>query len=712
MLFPRLPARFKPLPAVALLMTLHAGAQAQVLLPVPAFPITFQPTLCAFNQASGNTISSNCQASYMSYLPWSAGNVTVDAGVTVSSSQVSIDLDNTAETAVTWTNNGTIRGSSQGYMPALYAWSDDESHFNFVNNGTFTDNATLHNYTGTIGLLANNGEWDAQTTYYSPIVNYSNGVINTLTNTGTIRSAAKSDVIRNYGVINTLNNEGLILSELGIGIVNGFEAPARIVTLNNLQGGDTPLTFSGRLPENYNVIIRSPSQYGKLLVVQPTLESPEAVLTPAPAAPLFGTMRFGIAQGSTVTSTTYASVLSGLSATDLGNALTGNYNGFRWALTDTDDNQVWDLVMSLNAVAANAVAQRTPVAAGAASVIDANSALLDLFGNVQGDATTLNTAVTQTLPFLAGGSATLTQGAMGRINQVIQGRFDANRGASAGNSYFGNGSIWFKPFGGKTIQGDVGGTPGYKANLYGLSGGVEGDASPATRLGLAYAYAQSDMGGRGATSPQSGQTIVRQIIGYGTHNLDARTSVDFQADLGMNRNTTRRFMAFAGATATASYESSTAHLGLGIQRSYSLADGLKVSPFARIDYTLVEDDAYTEGGAGLLNLSVDAKRTESYVSTLGASLQRALNERSSLIARAGIGYDHSHGKGVLTAAYAGAPTASFTTSGALPAPWLATLGLGLSWRTLGGPELLTQYDLELREKFTNQTVSFKLRWAF
>lgn len=674
---------------------------------------------CAFNNANGNSIAADCGGAS----DWTAGNVTVNAGATVSQMRTWVLLDNAGGTPLNWVNNGTMAGSTNVGLPAIFALESERTAFSFSNNGAFTDNATLANDTGTIDLLQNSGEWTSGNLQYSPISNYSNGVINTLTNTGTI-TGARFVTVENYGTIHTLNNEGLLLASLGEGIAILNETmrglangpAARIGTLNNLQGGATPLTFRGTLPENYNVIIRSPSQYGKLVVMQPVQESRGAtLLVQAPvdaATPLFGTMRFGIAQGSTVTSNTYADVLSGLSAADLGNALTGNYNGFRWALSDADNNQVWDLILSLNAVATSAVAPRSPVASGAAAVIDANSTLLDLFGNVQSDSGTLSNAVTQTLPFLAGGSATLTQGAMGRINQVIQGRFDANRGASAGNSYFGNGSLWFKPFGGKVVQGDVGGTPGYKANLYGLSGGVEGDASPATRLGLAYAYAQNDMGGRGATSLQSGQATIHQLIGYGTHQLDERTSVDFQVDLGSNRNSTRRFMAFAGATATASYDSRTTHVGLGVQRSYPLADGLKVSPFARIDYTLVEDDAYTESGAGLLNLSVAAKRTESYVSTLGASLQRALNDRSNLVARAGIGYDHSHGKGVLTAAYAGAPAASFTTNGALPAPWLATLGLGLSWRTLGGPELLTQYDLELREKFTNQTVSFKLRWAF
>ncbi|WP_165456778.1 autotransporter domain-containing protein [Aquabacterium lacunae] len=748
MLSRKLPARFKPQPLAALLLVLGASAQAQAAPAAASGPSNSGPTLCTLTQAGGNTISSDCEGSNPAPLDWTAGNVTVNAGATISLLRAYVGLGNSPATAVTWVNNGTMVGSTASYSPALSDFDANASYFSFINNGTFNGNASLFNTIGSIDLLTNTGVWDATSSGYGAIFNgqegrintltntgsitsgseYSasitnSGVVNTLTNTGTIQAQSTNPAISNYGVINTLNNEGMLLGgSTGFGIYNNFDrsypgvAAGRIVTLNNLQGGATPLTFRGILPENYNVIIRSPSQYGKLVVMQPALESRRAtLLVQAPvdaATPLFGTMRFGIAQGSTVASTTYTDVLSGLSAADLGNALTGNYNGFRWALSDADNNQVWDLILSLNAVATSAVTPRAPVASGAAAVIDANSALLDLFGNVQADSGMLSNAVTQTLPFLAGGSATLTQGAMGRINQVIQGRFDANRGASAGNSYFGNGSLWFKPFGGKVVQGDVGGTPGYKANLYGLSGGVEGDASPATRLGLAYAYAQNDMGGRGATSPQSGQTTIHQLIGYGTHQLDERTSLDFQVDLGSNRNTTRRFMAFAGATATASYESSTAHVGLGVQRSYSLADGLKVSPFARIDYTLVEDDAYTENGAGLLNLSVAAKRTESYVSTLGASLQRALNDRSNLVARAGIGYDHSHGKGVLTAAYAGAPAASFTTNGALPAPWLATLGLGLSWRTLGGPELLTQYDLELREKFTNQTVSFKLRWAF
>jgi len=86
------------------------------------------------------------------------------------------------------------------------------------------------------------------------IYNEEEGSIETITNAGSISSSSHSS-IENYGSIGTINNTGQLLGGAGgcesyqCGIYNDS---GTIGTLNNAQLG---LTFQGKLPEHYNIIL-------------------------------------------------------------------------------------------------------------------------------------------------------------------------------------------------------------------------------------------------------------------------------------------------------------------------------------------------------------------------------------------------------------------------------------------------------------------------
>jgi len=85
------------------------------------------------------------------------------------------------------------------------------------------------------------------------------GANNTVINNGSI---AAGTGISNSGANTTIVNRGSITGS-GVDIFNADQGT--ITTLTNQQGASsTPLTYTGKLPTNYNIMIVSSSNYGQL----------------------------------------------------------------------------------------------------------------------------------------------------------------------------------------------------------------------------------------------------------------------------------------------------------------------------------------------------------------------------------------------------------------------------------------------------------------
>lgn len=205
------------------------------------------------------------------------------------------------------------------------------SNGSISNAGTTSSDHAIFN-PSSITTLSNAGSISASDDY--AIENF--GSITTLTNTGSI-SASRTSAIHNSDMITTLNNTGTIS-----GSPSGIDNWGSFTTLNNQQGSTgSPLSFSGFLPTNYNIIIASGSNYGRLAVSSGT-----------------GTITFGVSSQSTLTNsmvnTTLSSVLSGVTSSSLNNkSLTSN--GYTFGLIETSTSGTWDLrINSSLAVAASA----------------------------------------------------------------------------------------------------------------------------------------------------------------------------------------------------------------------------------------------------------------------------------------------------------------------------------------------------------------------
>jgi Autotransporter beta-domain len=218
-----------------------------------------------------------------------------------------------------FTNNGTIN-SGTGAAVAIGTVVG-----NFVNNGTI---GSITPIAGSGGLYVGGA-----------------GSIVTLTNTGSI-TPTLGNAIQNFGNIDSIINSGVISSGSTFGIANSgtigsitntgrisgsvesIQNGGTIGTINNSNGS---LFYNGILPGAYNVIINSPLDYGQFRLQTGS-----------------GATTFGVYAGSQITTSTYATVLNGLTGTGVGGNLTsttGTYQGMTWTLVDAG-GALWDLIFS------------------------------------------------------------------------------------------------------------------------------------------------------------------------------------------------------------------------------------------------------------------------------------------------------------------------------------------------------------------------------
>ena len=362
-------------------------------------------------------------------------------------------------------------------------------------------------------------------------------------------------------------------------------------------------------------------------------------------------------------------------------------------------------------------------ALGAAAVIDR----LIAAGPAGGDMDTVITAlgqlgsehdvsraVSQTLPLLTAGAAQATRGALHGTNRVVQARQEGQHGRSSGDEFFTDRRVWARPFGSWADQADKDGASGYTAKTYGMVVGADTELNAASRLGVAVAYASSKVDGKDSAAQQRADVDTYQLVVYGSHSLSEATDLNVQADVGAHRTSGERQIAFGGLSRTAKsdYNSWSAHIGAGLAHTLALSERTSFTPSLRADYTVIRDKGYTETGAGALNLNVDSNRAEELIVGVDGKLSQTLNERTTLVANLGAGYDLLGEQSSIVSAFAGTPSAAFTTKGIEPSKWLGRGGLGLVNKVNDSLELSARYDIEFREGFTNQTASVKARWMF
>ena len=632
------------------------------------------------------------------------GNAMSDFGIQLmGTSSVTGDIVNQASGVVRGLriDNSTVGGKIENYgtindsnILGAVLISYPTSHITFDNYGTINgtvaiSNTTLNLNTGTVlsqGISSSNSP--------DSVININTDLSTIYTwDAGTVNLTAGHTLSANslFQVSDAFNNNG--------GTLNIGNSPYVAIMGDYNQNAAATLA----------VTANSASDYGKL--------------------DISGTGTFaantGIFVNAATTSVTDSDTLAGVITAGTLNATTFNV---------TDNSTLFNFSALINgnavdllAAAASATGVETATrnegnnpGIGAAKVLDQIIAsspggdmdnVINALGTLTSDKE-VSDAVSQTLPTLTGGSTTAIMQTMNTTSQIIQARQGATEGLSSGDGFITAKAMWLKPFGTWANQGAKDGVTGYDADTFGMIGGLDGDLNDKTRLGVAFAYAKSNVNsddGFNGLDIDSYQATV-----YGSYGLDNRTEVNFQTGFGFNQNDSNRIVNFGGLDrrADGDYNSYSFNIGTGIGRVYDIGQRTTFAPAARLDYNFIHNESYTETGAGGLSLDVKSQNADQLIPAVSAKVIHKLDKSFEVSANAGVGYDLLNDRNSVTSSYVGGG-ASFVTEGLESSPWIVRSGLGLTYKPSDSYDVTVRYDREDRgSSFDNQTASVKLRVPF
>ena len=248
----------------------------------------------------------------------SSATHTLNNSGTIQAGGQTIQMQNGKNFTITNFSTGTIKvtGNNQRALWGTSTWGTSSTD----NRGTIT--ATLE---GVFASTRSSKTLDYTLTNSGTITSSAGNAVKTsaaateITNSGTITGAA--DALDLNGTISTVTNTGTLN-----GSTVDIDNNGAITTLINDQGGSDTLTYDGAVPTNYNVVLNSTSDFGK---IDFSNES--------------GSLSFGISDTSTLSANTYASVLQNIAGGNIGNENSYiNYNStYKYRLVANGSN--WDL---------------------------------------------------------------------------------------------------------------------------------------------------------------------------------------------------------------------------------------------------------------------------------------------------------------------------------------------------------------------------------
>jgi uncharacterized protein with beta-barrel porin domain len=260
------------------------------------------------------------------------------------------------------------------------------------------------------------------------------------------------------------------------------------------------------------------------------------------------------------------------------------------------------------------------------------------------------------------------------------------------------------------------GTLTYSAG--GFAGGLDRLVAPGLRVGVTAGYQNANQWVGGFSGQGNSNSFQ---AGLYANFVQDRVYADAIAGYAYSANQMWRSIAIPGLAPRTAIGNTGANQFYGqVETGYrfdlgGLAEAF-VTPFVRLQAYTGTQNAFTETGAGSLNLSVGQQTTNSLRSVLGAeiggSMDMGWRDRLALRMRLGWSHEYADTARPVTASLAGAPAAPFTTYGVAPRRDGVVLGLAATTTVAEALDVFVRYDGEVsgQDNAHALTAGFRMRW--
>jgi uncharacterized protein with beta-barrel porin domain len=588
---------------------------------------------------------------------------------------------------------------------------------------------------------------------------FSGGGANLLTNRGTI-FALSGMAVRGDSGNETIDNHGRLSGNIDLGAgANRFDnlAGSAFLPGESVGLGGGPLTNAGTLSPGGVNVIRTTALTGSYTqtaegLYQADLDTRSLSADKIDAtgtASLDGTLELGLSRRGLVRPGTY---LVDLIAADAGvdgrfasELLPAPTRLLRFSLVyGADTVQVQAQASGFRSVASN------PVGGAVADHLDriatqAGGELAEAMAEIQSLATQVevDAALTSLSPETHGGTTQAVFAAMVGQSGRLFGRLGALRGmpptgaggglliplrlasaspigdlrgllaAASGAGEASDQGLWLDAFGRWGDQNPQPGYTGFDYRLDGLTVGYDRRVSNQLTLGASLGYARTDV--NYDTGAGSGATRGRMLSFYGGYDLGGGY-LDAVLSLGRDHYRLARDVVVGAITNRVASTHKGDTLSVSLNGGIYLPAGTwRMEPYAALRYSAVEEDRFSESGAGGISLIVQGRRTEALSAEVGARLSKRLRRaKGELTPEFGLGWEHDFriDDGAITASYAGAPGSAFAVrEQGLERDGLR-LGAGIRYLNRKGLRTSLRYELEARGRYRAHGLFGELRYEF
>ncbi len=272
--------------------------------------------------------------------------------------------------------------------------------------------------------------------------------------------------------------------------------------------------------------------------------------------------------------------------------------------------------------------------------------------------------------------------------------------------------LWARLLGERATQSADHGAAGYRADTEGLAAGGNVCVRPGVRAGLSAAYTHATLTERGSSATSQRVKTDSWLLGsYAEADLTDALMLDARLYAGRATLKGERTLSFVGREAVARSTATLFTAGTGLNWTMPLS-AMRITPFVRLDYTLVDTRGYQETGAGALNLRVEDQRSEQLISRVGVKLATPVSDALTLNVKTALGYDLLARGRALTASFAAFEGSTFRVENTRQGRLLGELGLGLAWQVSPSVTLEATLDAQARSGYSAGAASSTVRWRF